>query len=105
MPLVVGSCGVCLEVAGRRGCSRRRALVGMHGGRGLLQVQLHREGDWEGRGGEGTGWRARGRVKVDYRCGGNRRVLMVAITSAASVGLGSNCQRCLSEDWSTRGGT
>jgi hypothetical protein len=33
-----------------------------------------------------------------YRCGGNRRVLVVAITSAAGVG-----QKCLAEDGSTRG--
>jgi hypothetical protein len=33
MPLVVGSCGVRLEVAGWRGCPRRRALVWIHGGR------------------------------------------------------------------------
>lgn len=33
MPLVVGACGVGLEVAGRRGCARRRALVrAVHGG-------------------------------------------------------------------------
>jgi hypothetical protein len=80
MPLIVGAGGVRLEAAGGRGCPRRGALVGVHGG-GLLQVRQRSEC-------EGVGWRAGRRVEVDYRCGGNRRVLMVAITSAARVRLG-----------------
>ena len=55
MPLVVGSCGVGLEVAGRRGCPRRGARVWVHGG-GLLQVRA-------GRGRVVTGSEGLGRVK------------------------------------------
>jgi hypothetical protein len=52
-----------------------------------------------GRGGR----RAGGRAMLDYRCGGNRRVLMVAITGTLGSGLGRDCPRCLAEDRSTRG--
>ncbi|KAH8636385.1 Autophagy-related 13 [Alternaria alternata] len=66
MPLVVGSGGVGLEVAGGRGCPRRGARVWVHGGGGLLQVQKGRGRDWPGDEG-------RGRVKYGYGSGGNRR--------------------------------
>lgn len=39
IPLVVGACGVGLEVVGGRGCPRRGTRVGMHGGGGLVQEQ------------------------------------------------------------------
>jgi hypothetical protein len=50
-----------------------------------------------------AGRRAGGRAMLDYRCGGNRRVLMVAITGTLGSGLGRDCPKCLAEDGSTRG--
>jgi hypothetical protein len=47
MPLVVGSGGVRLEVAGGRGGPRRGALVRVHGG-SLLQVQAYQSMCWGG---------------------------------------------------------
>jgi hypothetical protein len=85
MPLVVGACGVRLEAAGGRGCARRGALVRVHGGRPPAGTGGARMGR--------AGRRAGGRAMLDYRCGGNRRVLMVAITGTLGSGLGRDCPK------------
>jgi len=74
MPLVVGACGIRLEVAGGRGCTWRGAQVGIHGGSSAAGTEWAPNVWWVRLKG--------GCVKSDYRCGGNRRVLMVAITRA-----------------------
>lgn len=95
MPLVVGSCGIGLEVTGRRGCPGRRARVWMHGG-GLLQVQVRRVGD-------GSGQELR--VQVGRLSLGRKEASPDGSHHEYNGGqaLGSEGQKCLSGDSSTRG--